>query len=114
MATVELPTLFDGTPHYEVRTRLDDEDYIFTFRYGARRRCWVFDMTTLNGTPLVHGQMVTVGTDLLQGVSNALRPTGTLYAINESPPEGGDRLTRPGLYDLGSNTKLWYTESEDG
>lgn len=116
MATVELPTLTDGTAHYSFRTRLDGEDYAFTFRFGERRQAWHFDMATLSGERLVTGQMVSPGKDLLKRVSTELKPPGTLYALNFSTASGQSVVDRPGLFDLGPGGRclLLYTEGPDG
>lgn len=115
MAILQLPTVNDGTPHYSFRTQLEGTDYVFDFRYGVRRGCWVFDLSTLDGTEILRGQMVTVLRDLLGRVTGTARPPGQLWVMNvtePTPAEGGARAL-PGLLDLGASgrARLYYTES---
>lgn len=114
MATVEIPTLTDGTPSYTFRTQLEGVDYQFTFRFGERRAAWMFDLATAGGgVQIITGQMVTVGRDLLRRVAIAERPPGRLVALNVAKPDTGGTLALPGLYDLGrgGRTRLYYIES---
>lgn len=115
MATLEIPTRTDGTPHYTQRTALEGRDYLFTFRFGERRNAWVFDLATLDGVRIVSGQLVLCGLqDLLRRAHMPERPPGILWAMNlTDPPEGG-ALALPGLYDLGGpegRCRLYYSES---
>lgn len=115
MAVLQLPTLTDGTPHYVFRTQLEGQDYQFTLRFGERRGCWVFDLSTLDGVDIILGQVVTVGRDLLRRAAMAERPPGQLWVMHLSPPTTaqGGMLALPGLYDLGPGGlyRLFYTES---
>lgn len=116
MAILQLPTVNDGTPHYSFRTQLEGTDYVFDFRYGARRGCWMFDLSTLDGTEILRGQMVTVLRDLLARATGPDRPLGQLWAMNVKEPtaaEGGARAL-PGLLDLGASgrCRLYYTTSD--
>ncbi len=117
MATLELPTLNDGTPSYSFRTKLDGTDYEFTFRFGERRQAWVFDLATTDGIDIIRGQLVTVGTDLLRRVSSGDKPPGMLGCLNLVLPteaEGGV-FALPGLNDLGpeGRTRMYYIEADD-
>lgn len=110
---LELPTLTNGEPHYSFRTQLEGVDYQFDFRYGERRACWMFDMSALDGTEIVTGQMVIIGSDLLRRSAVSEKPLGQLWAANViEPSEGGPRAL-PGLYDLGQGgrARMYYTES---
>lgn len=110
---LELPTLNDATPFYTFRTKLEGADYQFTFRFDERREAWMFDLDTLDGVAIIHGQMVTCGRDLLGRVAKKERPPGILWAMNLFEPAEGGRLARPGLLDLGpqGRCRLYYTES---
>lgn len=115
MATLEIPTRTDGTPHYTQRTSLEGVDYVFTFRYGTRREAWTFDLETLDGVRIVTGQLVLcAGQDLLRRSPVAEKPPGILWAMNmQSPPDGGT-FALPGLFDLGGpdgRARMFYTES---
>lgn len=115
MATLEITTRTDGTPHYTQRTALEGVDYLFTFRFGERRAAWTFDMATLDGVRIVTGQLVLcAGQDLLRRSAVPEKPPGMLWAMNmNQPPEGGS-YALPGLYDLGGpdgRCRIFYTES---
>ena len=114
MATLELPTLTDGTAHYDFRTRLDEADYVFEFRYDERREGWTFSLATLDGESLLRGQLVTVARNFLRRISSPNKPPGVLFAINTAVQDNAASLVaRPGLYDLGpeGRCKLYYEEA---
>jgi hypothetical protein len=111
---IQIPTTTDGTPFYSFRTQLEGSDYEFTFRYGERRGGWVFDMHTIEGEALLLGQLVTIGRDFLERVTNSNRPPGSLWALNVTVgTEAGARVELPGLFDLGpgGRARMYYTES---
>ncbi len=113
MAILVIPTLTDGTPHYQQRVQLEGVDYLFTFRFGERRGGWVFDLATLDGVDILSGQLVTCLNDWLRRASMPERPPGTLWALNRQAPSeaNGGYFALPGLYDLGDRCILYYTES---
>jgi hypothetical protein len=112
---IQIPTTTDGTPFYSFRTQLEGSDYELTFRYGERRGGWVFDLHTIEGEALLLGQLVTIGRDFLERVTNSNRPPGFLWALNvvEDAAVAGSRVELPGLFDLGEGgrARMYYTES---
>jgi hypothetical protein len=114
VAIFEIATLTDGTPHYQTRTNLDGVDYQFTFRFGDRRECWVFDMATLDGEEVISGQTVIGAADLLRRAPPDSRPPGALFALNLQDDGQGHVLELAGLYDLGQDgrMRLYYKEAE--
>ena len=59
MSQLTIPTPTDGTPVYDLRTRLDGTDYVFDFRFANRRGVWVFGITGLDGARILVGQTTT-------------------------------------------------------
>jgi hypothetical protein len=114
MATFEIQTLTDGQPHYSTRANLDGTDYQFTFRFGDRRECWVFDMATLDGEEVISGQIVIVAADLLRRAPPDSRPPGLLFALNLQDDGQGHLRELAGLYDLGQDgrMRLYYREAD--
>lgn len=113
MALLELQTRTDGSPHYEMRTKLDGVDYRFVFRFGERRLAWVFDLFTLaDEVEIVAGQLVVIGLNLLRHSTSPVRPPGALFAFNLKPDEQGRQRELPGLYDLGAGgrCRLYYRD----
>jgi uncharacterized protein DUF6983 len=113
MALLELQTRTDGSPHYELRTKLDGVDYRLVFRFGERRLAWVFDMFTMaEDLDIVSGQLVTIGHDLLRHSTSPLKPPGLLFAFNLKADAQGRQRELPGLYELGSGgqCRLYYRE----
>lgn len=109
MALLEIPLPNDGTPHFELKTKLDGVEYSFRFRYGERRGGWVFDLYTADEVRIISGQLVTIGRDLLRRSVVLQKPPGRLAAICL---EGTKEL--PTLNELGDGgrVRLYYREAE--
>jgi len=111
MATLlEVPTLTDGTEHYEQRTALDGEEYLFEFDWAARREGWVFNLYKDNEEreAVVEGQLVICNWNLLRRAQNG--PPGLLYCILNNDSKG---MERPGLRELGDRVLMVYALAEE-
>lgn len=111
MALLELQPTRDGTPNYDMRTKLDGNEYSFRFRFGERRGGWVFDLYTVGDeVQIVSGQLVIIGQDLLRRSSVIQKPPGRLFAFCL---EGTREL--PQLFELGpgGRVRLYYQEAAE-
>jgi hypothetical protein len=104
MAVLEIPTLTDGTPTYDIRTALDGVEYILTFAWNARRERWAFSINGLDGADILTGQTVSLGIPL--GRRAVGGPPGVLMAISTS-----DDVETPSLTELGARVRLLYVEA---
>lgn len=55
-----------SAPYQRFRTELEDRLVEITLRYGSARDRWTFDLSE-GGVPIVSGQRLVGGTDLLRG-----------------------------------------------
>lgn len=105
----QIPTLFDGTVAYRQRTRLgigsEAQDWIIDFRWNARTSVWQFSILDLESTPVLTGQAVACGLNLLKRAVGG--PGGQIFALSS---DGG--VEPPGLLELGDRVLLFY--SDDG
>lgn len=117
MSLLELQTRTDGTPHYEMRTKLDGVEYRFVFRFGERRLAWVFDLFSVaEDTEIISGQLVLMSPqNLLRRCTSPLTPPGVLFGFALKAGElTGSALELPGLYELGpgGRCRLYYRTAE--
>lgn len=103
MATLEIPTLTDGTLAYDQTVELEGVTYRFAFRFNVRRECWTFSIRGLDDTPILTGQVVSLSIPLNRRAVGG--PPGRLFAISTAGDEP------PGLLDLGGRVRLVYVES---
>lgn len=109
MAVVVIPTLSDGTAHYDVRVELGEDEFVLTFRWNEREDSWAFDLATAEGEPLLSGIKVVLGWPLLRQLSDRRRPTGDFLAVDT---EGTG--VEAGLLDLGQRVLLTYSDDAEG
>ena len=111
MAIFTIPTLRDGTGHYEQLTTLDGVEYRLVFDYNSRDQTWYLSVYRDNDIPLY-------GYQSLRCVSNwpISRP-----GIDPDAPRGFllvycglDDGRDPGLTDLaeGARCRLLYSDAE--
>lgn len=98
---IEINTLTDGLTAYDQRTELDGVEYLFTFRWNARRERWTFSIDGLDGTPILTGQTISLWVPLNRRAVGG--PPGVLMAIPED-----DSTDPPGLLELGARVRLYY------
>ncbi len=98
---IQFDTLTDGLTAYDQRVELDGVEYLFTFRWNARRERWTFSIDGLDGTPILTGQTVSLFVPLNRRAVGG--PPGAILAVPED-----DSRDPPGLLDLGARVKLQY------
>lgn len=108
MATLTLPTLTGGTPHYSFRVSLDGGEYTLELHWNGRLEAWFLDITDVDGTVLESGIRVVVGWPLLARAVNEDMPPGQLVAVDTSGQDAEATLN-----DLGGRVQLVYTEAAD-
>jgi len=108
MAVLIIDTLSDGTPFYDQRVTLEDQEYLLRFRWNSRRKHWHLDVRTIAGEDIVLGQTIAIGTDLLRRSVSPNKPPGRLTALAED-----DQIIAPELFDLGGRAFLYYFTSDD-
>ena len=92
---------------YSIPFEIREVIYALRFLYNARLRRWVLTITHPNGTPIVVGQPVIQGVNLLEYSRPGLRPRGFLVCF----PRGDAASERePELRDLGRTHALVYFE----
>jgi uncharacterized protein DUF6983 len=98
----------DARPAIRWRTLLEGAWYGFRMAYNTRMQGWYLDVEGDDGTLLVAGLRVAVGTNLLRPFGDDRLPPGQLYAIDV---EGQDR--DPGRYGLSGPIQLRYRTAAD-
>lgn len=103
-----IPTLADGTAHYQELVALDGVQYLLRFDYNSRDSFWYLSIFTPDGVPIPG----CVGQKLVQNwvpcrlARDSLKPQGALIVSSEEHAEAG-------LLDLGASTLLSYLPAAD-
>ena len=105
MATVQLPTFRDNLNH-RYNVVLDDETFIFEWRYNARADRWTVNLFDVELNPIRHGIRLVTYDDLLRRVALATKPQGSLNMVDTT---GAD--TEPNATTLGDECRLRYAEA---
>lgn len=103
---IEIP-LQNGNPNFEFKTELSGVTYTFHFRYNTRSACWVMDLSTAVGDPILTGIAVRLGIDLLSQFEDDRLPPGRLFAINYN-----DEYAEAGINNFGTDVAIVYQETE--
>lgn len=108
MATVELsiPAAVRTRGSGVARYTLDGSVYIVTYQYNQREGRWTLDLADVDGVAIVSGVALVPAWGLLDLVTDARRPPGSLMLLGPS----GDS-TIPGLSELGVLVRLYYYEA---
>ncbi len=93
---------------FSLRVDLDDVEYELRFVYMQRADLWRMDLYTSEGVALVLGRNVVLGTLLLGGNRNAVRPVGDLTFIDSS-----QKGVEAGRASLGERVNLFYVSQEE-
>jgi len=107
MAVLEIPLRSD-IESYSFTTTLEGRRYGFGFHFNARMGKWIFDVNQDDGTPIVSGIPVYVGTLPLARYRNELLPPGNILFIDTA---GGN--VDPSEDDLGSRVSMMYIDSTE-
>ena len=99
-AAYEIPTRSASPERFDIS--LSGTDYRLTIKWNQFLTCWVLDIDTPRGFPVVHGLPVVTGTDLLKQ-SKHLGIPGELRASTD-----GDVDTPPTFENLGQSGHLYY------
>lgn len=100
---------FTGYPRERITTSIEGRTISMRIRYSSESEAWHLDLAETqpgtDETPLLSGRRITLGNDLLRGLSLGL---GALYAI-DTTGSGVD----PGAGDLGSRVQIYHlTDAE--
>lgn len=89
---------------FQIRTELDDVQYVMRFRWNTRSSKWVFSILDSEQTPLAMGLYLNVNADLL-GAFNADErfPSGPLFLWDKNQLGG-----EAGRDTLGKDYALYY------
>lgn len=91
------------------RTKLDDREYLFTFKWNSRADAWYFDLETDTGESLLAGVKIVIGRDFLLRCLSVNKPPGRLVAL----PTDGSR-DAPTRTQLGGRVRvLYFSVDED-
>lgn len=106
MAILEIPIIYDEK-RFEIRTSLDDVEYIFYFYWVSRNERWNLDIKTSDGEDLLLGIVLNVDREILRQFTIDGLPTGKLVLFDT-----GLTHTECGEDDLGNRCKLIYITAE--
>lgn len=98
----------DARPALRFRTLLEGAWYGFRLAYNTRLQAWYLDVEGDDGSPLVNGLRVAVGTDMLRPFGDTRLPPGQLFAVDV---EGQGR--DPWRYGLSGPIQLRYRTLAD-
>ena len=104
---IEIPFLPDANA-FEQRMRLDGEDYTLTFRWNPRAERWFMDLGDPDGSPIVNGLALVIGSITRHLRARVGMPPGLFICLDTS-----DSGVDPGFDELGSRVKLVYLEEAD-
>jgi hypothetical protein len=120
MAILEIPTR-SGAENavYTQRSDLDGRAYVLRFVYNQRETKWYVDLSDQDGVSIYAGIKLVSNFPLIRRVTDARRPPGELYVIDnfgQPDPDTGQpaaQVTDPGLDDLGVRHRLVYLDAEE-
>lgn len=100
-----------GVGAYKFTTTIESVTYTFNVHWNGRDSdpdngidgAWYFDLLEADGTPIVTGVKVVLGTYLGRTCAHEFFQNGVLVAIDNS----GDKRD-PGFDDLGARVELWH------
>lgn len=106
MLVIPLPT--ELADSFTQRTRLDGVDFTLRYSHNSRSDSWTLDLAAIGGrnradVPILTGQKIFIGGDLLRYASHELRPPGKLLALSS---DGSRRAPR--MNELGTRVRLYY------
>lgn len=79
-------------PLYEVRTTLDEQDFIFLFDYVEREDRFYFSLFDTNNDPIYRGIKVVANQMLLPRCADNRRPKGEVMCVFDDDPGYTDWL----------------------
>lgn len=88
---------------YRFVTVIDGDQYIFKVRWNTRDAAWYFDILEYDGTPVVSGVKVVLGTYLARRSNHPLLLQGVFLARSTAQVH-----TDPGFDDLGRSVFVYY------
>lgn len=107
MAVAVLPFI-PSEAHYTFDTSILDTPYSFEVRWNARDPAWYFDLSEIDGTPILRGVKIVLGTYLGRTSTHILFQNGVFAVIDTS---GGYR--DPGFDDLGTRVEVRFYPTAD-
>lgn len=105
MALLELP-IDDVLPAYTFQIDLEENLYLFTFRFNLRMNRWVMDIADEDEVVIIQGIKLLINQNLLRHYVMDNLPPGIFLLVDES---GND--AQPDRFNFGNDVKLLYQES---
>jgi hypothetical protein len=107
VADIEIPITNPDRGHIRQRTTLDGVEYVLCLRWSQREGKWYLDIRDADGRMRLGSIKVVSNYPLLAATHGRPGlPLGELYAVDRRQP-----ARDPGLDDLGSVVRLFYTEA---
>ena len=107
MAILEMPVRSD-LPAFTFKQELEGTVYTFDFRYNERFECWIMDISTEQGTPILQGTPVQTDVDIASRFLDPRLPKGHFAVIDET---GEQR--NPDRETFGGEVKLFYLDTTE-
>lgn len=104
MAIFELPVRSD-LPAFSFKAELDLVVYTFDFRFNERFDCWVMDVSSETGDPILMGIPVQTEVDITSRFLDERLPPGQFVVLDET---GNQR--DPDRISFGNEVKLFYLD----
>jgi hypothetical protein len=77
----------DGTYQiWSVRVKIGGVDVDLKYRWNRTALYWTLDVLLTDGTPLVVGQVIFAGKDLLSRATDTRRPVGGIFCARQPRP----------------------------
>lgn len=102
MTILEIPIIYNES-RFEIRTSLDDVEYVLYFYWNSRAQLWNLDFKDANNEALVNGIVLTVDREVLSQFVKIGMPSGKLVLFDTSL-----KHVECGEDELGDRCKLLY------
>lgn len=107
MATYIIP-LDSVSKNYSTRVTLDEEQFIIDVLLNSRDNNWYVDVKSDDGTYIVAGVKLLVGTSVIGRSTSSKRPPGEIFTISTN-----SSFEPPGKDGLGSSMLVTYISADD-
>lgn len=107
MAIYKLP--FESIdPHYEFEIDLEGTRYVFVLDWNSRDEAWYLSLALPDGTQILDGRRVVLGSPVFRRLTHASRPLGDLIFLDTDGTS-----VEPGRNDLGGRVVGIYFDEAD-
>lgn len=107
MALLVMPTRA-GIAEHRVRVALNGSVFSFKFMFNRNSELWSMDIDLPDGTPLLRGVRLALGSNLTKQYADSRLPPG-IFFVHDTEGNGAEA----GLEDLGERVLLLYDDLED-